>query len=135
MNDLDQYYRILELEPGASLEEIHQSYHDLALVWHPDRFLSHPRLLQKAHDKIKQINEARERLCQLVANVKVSAPKTSTTPQPKPTVAHSKPYYQPTREFYRSRVPQPNTAEYQRLLEVYIQTRQARQRDTCNWLD
>lgn len=56
------YYRILDLEPGASPEEIHQGYLDLTWVWHPDRFAGHPRLQQKAHCKLQQLNEAHERL-------------------------------------------------------------------------
>lgn len=62
MSQLEKYYRILELAPGATLEEVNQCYKDLVLVWHPDRFVNHPRLQQKAHVKIQEINEARERL-------------------------------------------------------------------------
>lgn len=62
MSKLEEYYKVLELEPGASLEEIHQGYKDLAMVWHPDRFPNHPRLQQKAHKKLQQINEAHQHL-------------------------------------------------------------------------
>ena len=63
MNDLDQYYKVLELLPGASREEISQAYKDLAFIWHPDRIpKDNPRLLQKAEEKIKEINQAREQL-------------------------------------------------------------------------
>ncbi|MBD0342723.1 MAG: J domain-containing protein, partial [Microcoleus sp. Co-bin12] len=63
MNDLDQYYKVLELLPGASREEISQAYKDLAFIWHPDRIpKDNPRLLQKAEQKIKEINQAREQL-------------------------------------------------------------------------
>lgn len=58
MLEVERYYRILELEPGASLEEVHQGYLDLTWVWHPDRFVGHPRLQQKAHCKLQEINEA-----------------------------------------------------------------------------
>ncbi|MCD8489837.1 MAG: J domain-containing protein [Desertifilum sp.] len=62
MLNVERYYEILEVEPGASLDEIHQGYQDLATVWHPDRFTSHPRLRQKAQEKFQEINEAHEQL-------------------------------------------------------------------------
>jgi len=63
MSELEQYYRVLELEPGATLEEINQAYKDLVFVWHPDRLpQDNLRLQQKAQEKIKAINEAREKL-------------------------------------------------------------------------
>jgi WD40 repeat protein len=52
------YYEILELPPGASLDEVKEAYRDLAQVWHPDRFANSPRLQQKALEKMKEINEA-----------------------------------------------------------------------------
>ena len=51
---------ILGLKPGASQEEVNQAYRDLANVWHPDRFVSNPRLQKKAEEKIKEINAAYE---------------------------------------------------------------------------
>jgi hypothetical protein len=54
------HYQVLEIEPGASQAEIKQAYRDLTLVWHPDRFFNHPRLRQKAEEKLKQINFAYE---------------------------------------------------------------------------
>ncbi|NES20059.1 MAG: J domain-containing protein [Symploca sp. SIO3E6] len=58
----EKYYRILELHPEASPEEIHQGYIDLIWVWHPDRFVGHPRLQRKAHCKLQEINEAHAQL-------------------------------------------------------------------------
>ncbi len=57
-----RYYEILELQPGASREEVKRAYRDLVKIWHPDRFSHDPRLQQKAQDKLKDINEAYERL-------------------------------------------------------------------------
>jgi curved DNA-binding protein CbpA len=62
MLEAERYYRILDLEPGASPEEVHQGYLDLTWVWHPDRFAGHPRLQQKALYKLQELNEAHERL-------------------------------------------------------------------------
>lgn len=63
MNDeLAKYYELLGVAPGASGSELKQAYHDLAKVWHPDRFSHDPRLQQKAEKKLKEINDAYERL-------------------------------------------------------------------------
>jgi GUN4-like/DnaJ domain len=56
----DTYYQVLELEIGASQDDIKQAYKDLAKVWHPDRFVDNRRLQQKAEEKLKQINTAYE---------------------------------------------------------------------------
>jgi curved DNA-binding protein CbpA len=62
-DDLAHWYRTLELEPGASLEEVNQAYKDLAVVWHPDRLpQDSTRLQEKAQAKLKEINNARDRL-------------------------------------------------------------------------
>jgi uncharacterized protein YjbI with pentapeptide repeats len=54
---------VLDLEPGATLEEVNQAYKDLAFIWHPDRIPNdNPRLQQKAQKKLQEINEAREQL-------------------------------------------------------------------------
>lgn len=63
MEDLAHCYLLLGLEPGASLEDVNQAYKDLAFVWHPDRLPSdNPRLQEKAQEKLKQINYARDLL-------------------------------------------------------------------------
>jgi len=63
MNDLDHCYRLLGLEPGASLKEVNQAYKDLAFIWHPDRIPSdNSRLREKAAQKLKEINHARDQL-------------------------------------------------------------------------
>src|SRR5262245_61624088 len=86
MPDVDRYYRILELEPGASLEEIRQAYRDLAVVWHPDRFAHSPRLLEKAQAKMKAINEA-------YAFLKTYQPGPKPPPSPPRSQTTSRPSY------------------------------------------
>ena len=72
MDDIRECYRILDLEPGASLEEIKRAYRELVKVWHPDRFRSDPKLQAKAGEKLKQINLAYERLCEEAQEASVS---------------------------------------------------------------
>lgn len=49
------YYDVLEISPGASLDEIKQAYRKLALQWHPDRNRAAQR---DAHRRLQMINEA-----------------------------------------------------------------------------
>jgi TolA-binding protein len=72
MTDLDPFYRVLDLEPGASTEEIKRAWRDLTKVWHPDRFQGDPRMEAKAEEKLKEINEAFGRL---VAGLASQAPR------------------------------------------------------------
>ena len=83
MKDLGAEYKILELIPGASWEEVNQAYKDLAFIWHPDRIpVNNLRLRQKAADKLKQINRARDLLRQeLETPAKAAQPKTKTPPK------------------------------------------------------
>ncbi|EKD08112.1 J domain-containing protein [Limnospira fusiformis SAG 85.79] len=58
--DLHKHLAVLELEPGASLEEIKASYKELVQIWHPDRFDSNSNLQQRAHLQLQRINESYE---------------------------------------------------------------------------
>ncbi len=63
MTNLDPYYQMLDLEPGASWSEINQAYKDLVFIWHPDRIpQDNERLHQKAILKLQEINAARDAL-------------------------------------------------------------------------
>lgn len=77
-DELERYYELLGVRPGASAQELKEAYRDLAKVWHPDRFSHDPRLQQKAQEKLKEINEAYERL----ASGKAARP-------PRPAPAHA----------------------------------------------
>ena len=57
---LDDGYRLLDLDPGASDEEVKRACRDLTKVWHPDRFGDDPRLRQKAEEKLRTILDAYE---------------------------------------------------------------------------
>lgn len=58
MDKTDWYYVVLGLKPGATPEEAKRAYRDLVKVWHPDRFPNDRNLQIKAHEKLKEINEA-----------------------------------------------------------------------------
>jgi hypothetical protein len=57
---LEDCYRLLEIDPRASGQEVKRAYRDLTKVWHPDRFGNDSALRQKAEEKLKAINEAYE---------------------------------------------------------------------------
>lgn len=84
MDELSRYFDILEVRRGASLEEVKRAYRDLAQVWHPDRYGHNPRLRAKAEEKLKDINEAYQRLS---AYFRRSGGYTPPTPKSSPPPA------------------------------------------------
>lgn len=58
----DAALEVLGLERDASKAQIKQAYHDLAKIWHPDRFQDDPRVRAKAEATFKQVNTAYEAL-------------------------------------------------------------------------
>jgi hypothetical protein len=71
--DLDRYYRILGLAPGASLRAVKAAHRDLVKRWHPDQFAGDVRLREQAEARIKEINDAWDQLRE-VPPVPVAAP-------------------------------------------------------------
>ena len=61
---IEQCYRVLDLQPGASPEDVKRAHRDLTKVWHPDRFAHDPALRARAEEKLKEINAAYERILQ-----------------------------------------------------------------------
>ena len=57
---LDDCYRLFELDPAASDDEVKRAYRDLTKVWHPDRFGHDPPLRHRAEEKLKAIHQAYE---------------------------------------------------------------------------
>ncbi|WAL61068.1 pentapeptide repeat-containing protein [Thermocoleostomius sinensis A174] len=124
MSDLERYYRVLGLEPGASLEEVNQAYKDLVFVWHPDRLpKDNPRLQEKAHAKLKEFNQARDQLRSHHVARKTSAPSSdssatnSSAYQPRSPYPHS-PYPRsaqtvPPRYHYYQPPPRPSYSRSQ----------------------
>jgi DnaJ-class molecular chaperone len=60
LEDTAACWRLLDLAEGASQTELKQAWRDHVLVWHPDRVPERLRAL--ATEKVKQLNEAYERL-------------------------------------------------------------------------
>ena len=56
--DLRKCRELLGVEPDASKERLKQAYHELAKVWHPDRFPDDVSLQARAQEKLKDINAA-----------------------------------------------------------------------------
>jgi curved DNA-binding protein CbpA len=92
MHDLYECYRVLDLSPGASLDEVREAWRDLVQVWHPDRFRDNTRLHRKAEERIKQINLAYDAL--------------KNGRDPGPIEPRGEPCYQPPR-YRRSQEPDP----------------------------
>lgn len=60
MASIEESYRVLELHPQASDEELRRAHRELTKVWHPDRFDHDPQLRRRAEEKLKAINGAFE---------------------------------------------------------------------------
>ena len=54
----DKYFKILELNSNATLDEVEAAYKSLVTVWHPDRFQQNKDLRKQAEEKAKILNEA-----------------------------------------------------------------------------
>jgi hypothetical protein len=88
---LEEDYRELELEPGASLQEVKNSYRQLALFWHPDQFHTQPGRLAKAHQKMTRINLAYERIRIALARAphpRTASPRPHTSDKPREERSH-----------------------------------------------
>ena len=59
---LSRDFSLLDLKPAATFDEVKNAYRELAKVWHPDRFGSDKKLLDRANSKLGEINAAYERL-------------------------------------------------------------------------
>lgn len=61
--DTDRYYRILEVEKGATQQEIKTAYRKMAKKYHPDRLGDVGEdVLKAAREKFNQVQEAYEKL-------------------------------------------------------------------------
>lgn len=65
---MEKYYKVLEIHINATLREVTQAYRNMVKVWHPDRFPNDIKLQKKANEKLKEINEAYERIINHLKN-------------------------------------------------------------------
>jgi curved DNA-binding protein CbpA len=65
---LEEYYRILELKPGASVNDLKKARRIQLRAWHPDRFTNDQEMRQKAEEKTKSINAAYDPLMEHLAS-------------------------------------------------------------------
>jgi DnaJ like chaperone protein len=61
--DTDKYYKILEVSPNATNEEIKKAYRQMAIKYHPDK-VQHlgEDIRQAAEQKFKMVNEAYDKI-------------------------------------------------------------------------
>ncbi|MEG4072464.1 DnaJ domain-containing protein [Microcoleus sp. Pol14C2] len=107
MGDINRCYEILEIDPGASLEEIKRAYRDLAFVWHPDRFANNDRLQQKAQQRLTEINQAYQQLLSFLSQPE-SRSIEKQFPQPPPPAPEK-----PLRRRSRKSVARPSSQRRQ----------------------
>ncbi|MEM1239776.1 MAG: DnaJ domain-containing protein [Cyanobacteria bacterium P01_H01_bin.26] len=89
MESLTYYYRVLNLEPGSTKEDIKRAYRKLAQQWHPDKFLKQPHQLKKARERFELIKEAYDRL---ISSSHIEAP--ATNPHISVRAASAQDYYE-----------------------------------------
>lgn len=131
MIQVERYYRILDLQPGASPEEIHQGYLDLTWVWHPDRFVGHPRLQQKALYKLQELNEAHEWLRSLRPSLQARDLRDQSRSH-----ASSPPHDQSAaKDLHRPDVNQPAGGDSKRTSQEYKRPVSFKASDVDEWLD
>lgn len=131
MIQVERYYRILDLQPGASPEEVHQGYLDLTWVWHPDRFVGHPRLQQKALYKLQELNEAHEWL----RSLRPSLPSRELSGKSR-SHPSSPPHDQSAaKNLHKPGVNQPPGEDSQRTSQEYKRPVSFNARDVDEWLD
>ncbi|MDB6038588.1 MAG: hypothetical protein JWM99_2429 [Verrucomicrobiales bacterium] len=100
--NLEESYRALGLNPGASLHEARRSYLQLVKFFHPDRHQNSPGLLRKATEETKKLNLAYERVCKAFeagrrpVPEKRKQPKSSRAEEPGNPPIHGQPFIVPS---------------------------------------
>jgi TPR repeat protein len=80
--EIQDWYRILGLEPGSSVEVVKRTYRNLVKQWHPDQFQGHSAKTREANERLKDIIPAYENL---IAFHNGLAPRTRSRVHSKPS--------------------------------------------------
>ena len=93
---MKDYYKILEVEPKATIEQIKSQHRFLIHAWHPDKF-PNGELKDKAEEKIREINEAYSIIGDPIKRESYDRTLRSYTSTPPPSIqqTYSQPYPQP----------------------------------------
>jgi len=59
-----RWYKTLEVEPGASFEEVRKAYRKLLRKYHPDRYAQNPEKYKAATEVTRNVTEAYDGLSQ-----------------------------------------------------------------------
>jgi hypothetical protein len=60
---MEHYYKILEIRPWATLEDVKRAYKKQVKIWHPDRFPTEsPHLQKRAHEMFQKITSAYKKI-------------------------------------------------------------------------
>lgn len=73
---LAQYYANLELEPGATLEDVQRSYRRLIAQYHPDKHLDDPERHRAATELAQSLTQAYHELSRILKDRQPKAKKT-----------------------------------------------------------
>ena len=84
MKDIENAYRILELNVGASFKKVAEARDELLALWDTERLAHNPRLRSRSAGKIQEINQAYETLMEHLGSSEVGRGSRSPT-APAPT--------------------------------------------------
>ncbi len=118
----EQYYRVLNVEPTASPEEVRRAYEDLIRVWDPQRFGHSPRLEQMAEEKLKEVVQAYRVLAGITPPAEPVAAAPPVDPSAPPPVAAP---VEPIPEAIEPAAPAPQPVEIAAAVVVESQPGQA----------
>ena len=101
--DYSAYYRTLDLDPGASPDEIDENWKLLVTAWHPDKFT--PSLRDRATGRLQEINRARDELVRYWRKYGKAPPRRAGPAASQPPGASSAPPSRPPAAAARNPLP------------------------------